>query len=83
MVMARIVAASTDVAAADSSTRCRQSGGPLHGAAGLLERQGARGLWRWVVNVVDEVVGVAVAVDVTVAVLRATGLLRGRGLHAA
>lgn len=77
MVMACIVAASTDVAAADSSTRWRQSGGPLHGAAGLLKRQGARGLRRWVVNVVDEVVSVAVAVDVTVAVLRATGLLRG------
>lgn len=83
MVMACIVAASTDVAAADSSTRCRQSGGPLHGAARLLKRQGARGLRRRVVNVVDEVVSVAVAVDVTVAVLRAAGLLRGRGLHAA
>lgn len=32
---------------------------------------------------VDEVVSVAVAVDMTVAVLRASGLLRGRGLHAA
>lgn len=83
MVMACIVAASTDVAAADASTRWGQSGGPLHGAARLLERQGARGLWRRVVNVVDEVVSVAVAVDVTVAVLGAAGLLRGGGLHAA
>lgn len=77
MVVACIAAASTDVAAANSSTCCRQSGGPLHCAARLLKSQGARGLWRWVVNVMDEVVSVAVAVDVTVAVLRATGLLRG------
>lgn len=83
MVMACIVAASTDAAAGHAGARWRQRGGPLHGAARLLKRQGARGLRRRVVNVVDEVVSVAVAVDVTVAVLRAAGLLRGRGLHAA
>lgn len=77
MVMSCIAAATT-VAAADASTRCGQSGGPLHGAARLLERQRAGRLRRWVVDVVDEVVSVAVAVDVTVAVLRATGhWLRG------
>lgn len=83
MVMACIVAAGTDAAAGNASARWRQRGGPLHGAARLLKRQGARGLRRRVVNVVDEVVSVAVAVDVTVAVLRAAGLLGGRGLHAA
>lgn len=77
MVMSCIAAATTVVAAADSSTCCRQSGGPLHGAARLLKRQGAGRLRCRVVNVVDEVVSVAVAVDMTVAVLRATGLLRG------
>lgn len=76
MVMSCIAAATT-VAAADTSARRRQSGGPLHGAAGLLERQRAGRLRRRVVHVVDEVVGVAVAVDVAVAVLGAAGLLRG------
>lgn len=91
MVMSCIAAAAATItvvaaaaaAAADSSTRCRQSSGPLHGAARLRKRQGAGRLWCWVVNVVDEVVSVAVAVDMTVAVLGAGGLLRGRGLHAA
>lgn len=77
MVMSCITAATTVAAAADSSTCRRQSGGPLHGAARLLKRQSAGRLWCWVVNVVDEVVSVAVAVDMAVAMLRATGLLRG------
>lgn len=73
------VAATTIVAAAaaDSCAGCRQSTGPLHRAARFLKGQGARGLWCWVMNMVDEVVSVAVPVAVTVAVLRATGLLRG------
>lgn len=66
-------AAATVAAAADSGAGCRQSTGPLHGAARFLEGQGARGLRRRVVDVVEEVVSVAVAV----AVLRAGGLLRG------
>lgn len=82
MVMA-CIAATTIVAgaAADSSTGRRQSAGSLHGTARLLEGQGSRGLWRRVMDVVDKVVGVAVAV--TVAVLGADGLLRGRRLQAA
>lgn len=78
------VAATTVVAAAaaDSSAGCGQSTGALHGAARiLLKGQGARGLWSWVMDMVDEVVSAAVAVTVTV--LRDTGLLRGRRLQAA
>lgn len=86
MVMA-CIAATTIVAAADSSTGCRQGTGSLHRAAWLLKGQGAGGLWCWVMDMVDEVVSVAVAVAVavamTVAVLRAIGLLRGRRLQAA
>lgn len=84
MVMA-CIAATTIVAAAaaDSSTGRRQSAGSLHGTARLLEGEGSRGLWRRVMDVVDKVVGVAVAVAVTVAVLGANGLLRGRRLQAA
>lgn len=81
MVVGCVAATTTVAAAADSSTGCGQSTGSLHGAARLLKGQGARGLWRWVMDMVDEVVSVAVAV--TVAVLRATGLLRGRRLQAA
>lgn len=86
VVVVGCVAATTTVAAvAYSSTGRRQSIGSLHGAARLLKRQGARGLWRGVMDVVEEVVSiaVAVAVAVTVAVLRTAGLLRGRGLQAA
>lgn len=71
------VAATTTVAAADSSARGRQSTGSLHVAAGLLEGQGARGLGRWVMNMVEEVMSAAVIVAVTVAVLSAAGLLGG------
>lgn len=78
VVVGRVAATTAVAAAADSSTGCGQSAGSLHGAAGLLKRQGARGLWSWVMDVVDEVVSVAVAV----AVLRAAGLLRGRHLQA-
>lgn len=87
MVMACIAATTIVAAAADSSTGCRQSTGSLHRTAWLLKGQSARGLWCWVMDMVDEVVSVAVAVAVavamTVAVLRATGLLRGRRLQAA
>lgn len=77
------VAATTVVAAAaaDSSAGCGQSTGALHRAARILKGQGARGLWSWVMDMVDEVVSAAVAVTVTV--LRDTGLLRGRRLQAA
>lgn len=77
------VAATTIVAAAADSAGCRQSIGSLHGAARLLKGQGARRLWCWVMDMVDEVVSVAVAMAVAVTVLRATGLLRGRHLQAA
>lgn len=75
MVVGCIVATTTVAAAADSSTGCRQSTGSLHRAARLLKGQGARWLWCWVMDMVDEVVSIAVAM--TVAVLGATGLLRG------
>lgn len=73
------VAATTTVAAAaaDSSARGRQSTGSLHGTAGLLEGQGARGLGCWVMNMVEEVMSAAVIVAVTVAVLSTAGLLGG------
>lgn len=63
--------------AANSSTGRGHSTGPLHGAAGLLKGQGPGGLWSGVVDMVDEVVSVAVVVNV------APGLLRGRCLQAA
>lgn len=72
MVMA-CIAATTIVAAADSSTGCRQSTGSFHRTARLLKGQCARGLWCWMMDMVDEVVStavaVAMAVTVTVAVL--------------
>jgi len=71
------VAAAPGAAAADSSAGRGQSTGPLHGAAGLLKGQGPGGLWSRVVDMVDEVVSVAVVVNV------APGLLRGRRLQAA
>lgn len=78
VVVGCVAAATTTIAAANSSTGCGQSAGTLHRATGLLKRQGARRLRCWVMDVVEEVVSVAVAVAVTVAVLlRATGLLRG------
>lgn len=89
MVMACIAATTIVAAAADSSTGCRQSTRSLHRTARLLKGQGARGLWCWVMDMVDEVVSIAVAVTVamavamTMAVLRATSLLRGWCLQAA
>lgn len=85
MVMACIAATTIVTAAANSSTGCRQSTGSLHRTAGLLKGQGARGLGRWVMDMVDEVVSTAVTVTVTVAVavLGAAGLLGGRRLQAA
>lgn len=77
MVDGCVAAATTTVAAADSSTGCGQSTGPLHRAAGLLKGQGPRGLRCWVMDMVEEVVSIAVAV------LQAAGLLRGRRLQAA
>lgn len=73
MVMACIAATTIVAAAADSSTGCRQSTGSFHRTARLLKGQGTRGLWCWMMDMVDEVVStavaVAVAVTVTVAVL--------------
>lgn len=84
VVVVGCVAATTTVAAAAYySTGRRQSIGSLHGAARLWKRQGARRLWRRVMDMVEEVVSIAVAVAVAVAVLRTAGLLRGRGLQAA
>lgn len=71
------VAAAPGAATADSSAGRGQSTGPFHGAAGLLKGQGPGGLWSGVVDMVDEVVSVAVVVNV------APGLLRGRRLQAA
>lgn len=79
VVVGCVATTTTVAAAADSSARCGQSTGSLHRAARLLKGQGARGLWCWVMDMVDEVVSIAVAVTV----LRATGLLRGRRLQAA
>lgn len=75
------VATTIVAAAANSSAGCGQSTGSFHGAARLLKGQGARGLWCWVMDMVDEVV--SVAVSVAVAVLRTSGLLGGRRLQAA
>lgn len=83
MVVARVAATTVVAVAADSSAGCGQSAGSLHGAARLLKGQGARGLRCWVMDVVDEVVSVAVVVAVAVAMLRAAALLRGRRLQAA
>lgn len=85
MVVGCVAAAATTTvaAAADASTGCGQSAGPFHGAARLVKGQGPRGLRCWVMDMVEEVVSIAVAVTVTVGVLRAAGLLRGRRLQAA
>lgn len=77
VVVARVAATAVAAAAADGSAGRRQKTGSLHGAAGLLKGQGARRLWRWVMDVVDEVVSVAVAV------LSAAVGLRRRRLQAA
>lgn len=79
IVVVACIGATTIVAAADSSAGRRHCIGPLHEAARLWKGEGSRRLWRWVMNVVDEVVTIAVAV----AVQRAAGLLRGRCLQAA
>lgn len=81
MVVGCVAAATTVTAAADSSARCRESIGSLHGAARLLKGEGTYRLRCWVMNMVEEVVSIAVAV--TMDVLRAAGLLRRRRLQAA
>ncbi len=81
MVVGCVAATTIVAAAADNSAGCGQSTGSLHRAAWLLKGQGARALWCWVMDMVDEVV--SVAVTVAVAVLRDTGLLRRRRLQAA
>lgn len=79
VVIMACIAAATIVAAAtaDHSTGCGQGAGLLRGAACLLEGEGPGGLRCRVMDVVDEVMGVGVAV------LRAYGRLRGRRLEAA
>lgn len=80
VIMACIAAATiVAAAAADHSTGCGQGAGLLCGAARLLKGEGPRGLWGRVMNVVDKVMGVRVAV----AMLRAYGRLGGRRLEAA
>lgn len=81
MIEACVAATTIVAAAADNSAGCGQSTGSLHRAARFLKGQGAWGLRCRVMDMVDEVVRVTVAV--TVAVLSATGLLRGRRLQAA
>lgn len=81
MVVGCVAAATVVTAAAESSAGCGQSAGSLHGAARLLKWEGAHGLRRRVMDVVEEVVGVVVAVPVPV--LRGGRLLRGRCLQAA
>lgn len=75
--------AAAAAAAADPSTRCGHSSGTLHRAGGVWKGQVACGLWCWVMEMMEEVMRIAVAVTVTVSMLRATGLLGGRGLQAA
>lgn len=66
-------AAAAAAATADPSAGCRQGSGPFQRAARLWEGQGGWSLWGWVVQVVEEVVSIAVAV----VVLRDVGLLGG------
>lgn len=66
------VTAATTVATGNASTGGRQSAGSLHRTALLLKGHSAQGLWCWVMDMMEKVVSIAVAV------LRATGLLRRR-----
>lgn len=79
VVVGCVAATAAVAAAADSSTGGGKSTGSLYRAAWLLKGHGARGLRCRMMDMVEKVVSVAVAV----AVLRATGLLRGRRLQAA
>lgn len=65
MVMNGIVS----TVAANSSARCRESTGTLHGAAGLYEGHGAWGLWSRMVHMVVKVMSTVVSV-LRIALLR-------------